>query len=101
MSAAFPRAVEAGKLGCCSSFRPSYLRAEAAGARHHHEPCVWSSSKGWVRRMKGKKRRTEMEKKERSQNSESAGRGGTDFNPSTREAEAGGFLSSRLAWSTE
>jgi hypothetical protein len=23
------------------------------------------------------------------------------FNPSTREAEAGGFLSSRLAWSTE
>jgi hypothetical protein len=24
-----------------------------------------------------------------------------DFNPSTREAEAGGFLSSRPAWSTE
>jgi hypothetical protein len=24
-----------------------------------------------------------------------------DFNPSTREAEAGGFLSSRAAWSTE
>jgi hypothetical protein len=23
------------------------------------------------------------------------------FNPSTREAEAGGFLSSRLAWSTK
>jgi hypothetical protein len=23
------------------------------------------------------------------------------FNPSTREAEAGGFLSSRTAWSTE
>jgi hypothetical protein len=30
-----------------------------------------------------------------------AGRGGAAFNPSTREAEAGGFLSSRPAWSTE
>jgi hypothetical protein len=30
-----------------------------------------------------------------------AGRGGDAFNPSTREAEAGGFLSLRSAWSTE
>jgi hypothetical protein len=30
-----------------------------------------------------------------------AGRGGHTFDPSTWEAEAGGFLSSRLVWSTE
>jgi hypothetical protein len=30
-----------------------------------------------------------------------AGRGGTPFYPSTREAEADGFLSSRPAWSTK
>jgi hypothetical protein len=30
-----------------------------------------------------------------------AGHGGAPFNPSTQEAEAGGFLSSRPAWSTK
>jgi hypothetical protein len=34
-------------------------------------------------------------------NSDLAGHGGTRFNPSTPEAGAGGFLSSRPAWSTK
>jgi hypothetical protein len=38
-------------------------------------------------------------KKERKK--EKPGSGGTAYNPSTWEAEAGRFLSSRPAWSTE
>jgi hypothetical protein len=50
-------------------------------------PCEWISIclKVW------------LEQKDQLQ----AGRGGDTFNPSTREAEAGRFLSSRPAWSTE
>jgi hypothetical protein len=42
-----------------------------------------------------------MKEKMKVKNHRPAGRGGNAFNPSTREAEADGFLSSRPAWSTK
>jgi hypothetical protein len=55
--------------------------------------------KAW--RVEKKGGRTEESRRKGDRKREEAGRGGHAFNPSTWEAEAGGFLSSRPAWSTK
>jgi hypothetical protein len=53
---------------------------------------------------KEKKKKRKKGKKERTKKNFDRGKPGVEahaFNPSTQEAEAGGFLSSRPAWSTE
>jgi hypothetical protein len=55
-----------------------------------------------IERKKGRKKERKREReKGRKEASKQAKQASHTFNPSTWEAEAGGFLSSRPAWSTE
>jgi hypothetical protein len=60
------------------------------------KPCVSDLIKKCKKKKKERKKKEKKKKKGKE-----PGVLAHAFNPSTREAEAGGFLSSRPAWSTE